>query len=77
MERIHEILNDIVSGVDLDKENCLVTDGYIDSFDIVTIIDRLEEEFNISIPVESMVPENFESIDAMYLLISSIKDGES
>ncbi|WP_322174220.1 acyl carrier protein [Acutalibacter caecimuris] len=72
MERMYEVISSIISETDLKQERYLVTDGYIDSFDIVTIIDRLEEEFEISIPVESMVPENFESVDAMYALVTSI-----
>lgn len=75
MEKITNILREIISGIDLEAEKALVTDGYIDSFDIVTIIDRLEGEFDISIPVESMVPENFESVDAILALIKSIKGG--
>lgn len=72
MKKMYEVIGDIISGVDLKQERYLVTDGYIDSFDIVTIIDRLEEEFDISIPVESMLPENFESVDAIYALVASI-----
>lgn len=75
MEKIINIMSEIISEIDLQAEKALVTDGYIDSFDIVTIIDRLEEEFDISIPVESMVPENFESVEAIFALVKSIKDG--
>ncbi len=76
MENVIAILEEVIAGVDFTVQKELVTDGYIDSFDIVTIIDRLEEEFGINIPVENMVPENFESADAMYTLITLIKDGE-
>lgn len=72
MERLYEVIGEIISDVDLREEKNLITDGYIDSFDIVTIIDKLEEEFDVNIPVESMVPENFESIDKINDLLMSI-----
>lgn len=75
MDRIVAILGQIVSEVDLESEKSLVTDGYIDSFDIVTIISALEEEFCLSIPVDSMIPENFESVEAMWELVCSLKKG--
>lgn len=75
MEKVYAILEGIIPDVDLKSEKSLATDGYIDSFDIVTIISALEEEFGLSIPVDSMIPENFESVEAMWELICSLKEG--
>ncbi len=73
MDRLYEILEEIRPDVDFRNTKCLVTDSYIDSFDIVTIISYLEDEYSVEIPVEKMMAENFDSAEAMMEMIKSIK----
>ena len=61
MEKLYTLLEDIRPDVDFRNITTLITDGFIDSFDIVTIIASIEDEFSVEIPVDSMMPENFES----------------
>ena len=49
MERITEILESIRPDLDFSSELSLVDDGLLDSFDIVSIISELNDEFDISI----------------------------
>lgn len=73
MEKLYALLEDIRPDVDFRNTNTLVTDGFIDSFDIVTIIASIENEFSVEIPVDSMLPENFESAEAIMKLINGVK----
>ena len=73
MEKLYEILEEIRPDVDFRNVNTLVTDGYIDSFDIVTIIASIEDEFSVEIPVDSMLPENFDSVENILKLINASK----
>lgn len=73
MEKLYTLLEDIRPDVDFRNTNTLVTDGFIDSFDIVTIIASIEDEFSVEIPVDSMLPENFESAEAIMNLIDRAK----
>lgn len=73
MEKLYALLEDIRPDVDFRNTNTLVTDGFIDSFDIVTIIASIEDEFSVEIPVDSMLPENFESAKAIMKLIDRAK----
>lgn len=73
MEKLYALLEDIRLDVDFRNTNTLVTDGFIDSFDIVTIIASIENEFSVEIPVDSMLPENFESAEAIMKLIDRAK----
>ncbi|MDO4922014.1 MAG: acyl carrier protein [Phascolarctobacterium sp.] len=73
MEKLYALLEDIRPDVDFRNVNTLVTDGYIDSFDIVTIIASIEDEFSVEIPVDSMLPENFDSVESMMRLINASK----
>lgn len=48
--------------------------GYLDSFDIISIVDDLETTFNIKISGAHILPENFKSIDAIANLVQMSKD---
>lgn len=47
----------------------LLASGVIDSFDIVDLIVSLEEIFGIEVDGDDIVPENFESVDAIAKLV--------
>ena len=65
------ILSDICPGIDFSAEKSLVEDGLIDSLDLVSIVNEIMEAFNVEINVDDLVPENFESADAIMNLIDS------
>ena len=46
----------------------------LDSFDIVTLVGDLMDEFDVEIGAEHMIPENFNSAEAIYNLIQSLED---
>lgn len=76
MERLLEILKSIRSDVDFENEERLVDDGIIDSFDVVSIVGELCDEYDITITVDMMEPENFNSAKAILALVESILDEE-
>ena len=74
MEKILEILTSVRSDIDFEKETKLMDDGILDSFDIVSIVAELCEEYDITITVDMLEPENFNSAEAMLALVESILD---
>lgn len=74
MEKILEILKELHPEVDFDTCTTLIDDKILDSFDIVTLISELSEEFDVTIPVEDIVPENFNSAKAINALIERLLD---
>ena len=74
MEALLEILNDLHPEVDFETCNTLVDDKIIDSFDIVTIISEVNEEYDVVIPAVEIIPENFNSASALYELICRLED---
>lgn len=76
MEQILEILEGMHPEVDFESCKTLIDDKIIDSFDIVTLISDLSEEFDISIPVEEIIPENFNSAKAIHALIERLLEDE-
>ena len=74
MEQLLDILRELHPGTDFEKETRLVDDGILASFDIVMLITRIEEEFDVVIPAKDIVPKYFNSADALYALIKRIAE---
>ena len=74
MEKLLEILNELHEDVDFGAETALVDDGILDSLDIVTLITEIDSEFDVRIPPEEIIPENFNSAEALWTLISKLDE---
>ena len=68
-DRVKQVLNDNYPEIDFESSNELVDDGILDSLTMVGIISALSMEFNVVLPYEDILPENFNSIDAMVELL--------
>ena len=73
-EQLLELLEEIRPDVDFENEKQLITDGVLDSFDIVSMVTAMNDEFDIEIEVGNLVPDNFNSIDGMMALIEKLQD---
>ncbi len=76
MDTLLEILRDLHPDVDFTKEDKLIDDMILDSFDIVTLISEISEEFDVTITAENIIPENFNSAQALFELIQKLEDEE-
>ena len=78
MDEIKEVLLEVLSelhpDVNFEMEEELVERKIIDSFDIVTIIARIDEEFDVAIPADKIVPEHFNSMEALAQLVNELLD---
>ncbi len=74
MEELLEILKELHPEVDYETCTTLIDDKILDSFDIVSIISEVNEEYDVAIPAEEIVPENFNSAQALYALIERLMD---
>ena len=69
-EKIIKILTEIRPEFDFKLENTgFIAKGMLDSFDIISIVSDIEENFNIAIDGAKILPENFDSIEAIVNLI--------
>lgn len=64
-EKILNILKEIRPEYDFAESKDFIEDGLLDSFDMVTLVSDLEEEYGIIIDGLDIVPENFNSVDAI------------
>ena len=55
----------------LDPEEDLMAQGLIDSLGLMKLVASFETTFNIKVDDEDIVPENFQTLNAMTLLVES------
>lgn len=70
-EKIWQLLREINEDIPQNYEIGLIEEGYIDSFAIVNLVASLEEEFNIELEAEDIIPENFYNIQSIAAMVNS------
>lgn len=71
MELIYDILKTVRPDFDFTESENFIDDGLLDSFDMVALISEIEERFDITIDGLELVPENFETAEAIAGLIKN------
>lgn len=72
-EKILKLLSEEYPEIDFTASDELVDDGILDSLTITGIIAALTMEFEITIPYEEIVEENFNSIARLARMVERIK----
>ena len=73
METVLQILHEINSDIDSSNQDDLIDSGLLNSLDIMGLISDLEDAFDIEISMEEVIPENFNSAEAIYALVTRLK----
>jgi acyl carrier protein len=73
MKELLDILENLRPDIDFSKNDKLIDDHLLDSFDIVTLVGEINETFEVQIGVEHLMPENFNSIKAIKSLIERLQ----
>ncbi len=74
MDELMNILKGLHPEIDFDVEEDLIGNGVLDSLDIVTLITEINSAFDVRIPAEEIVPENFSSAAAIDALIRRLDE---
>ncbi len=74
MERLIEILEGLHPEVDFETCDNLIDGKIFDSFDIVTLVAEINEEFDVAVPAEELIPDNFNSAEAIWDLIQKLDE---
>ena len=69
MEQVLNILKDVRPECDFAASTDFVSDGMLDSFDVVTLVSTLDARFGIAIAGTDIVPENFRNLEAIEELL--------
>lgn len=73
MDKLLELLKGIRPDVDFETETALIDDGILDSFDVVSIISELDDEFGVQIRIAELDPDNFNSIESIREMVNRLK----
>ena len=74
MEQLLEIMSEVRPDVDFTTETALIDDEILDSFDIISIVSEINVAFDVEIDVNDLLPENFNSAEALYELIVRLQE---
>ena len=72
MEEFISMLKGIKPNVDFENEEALVDDGLIESLDIISIISEISDKYGVQIPSDEIIPNNFNSAEALYELVQDL-----
>lgn len=73
-DTLMDILTEIDDSIAWEDEKALIDDRLLDSFGVISLISELEEAFSIEIEAVEMVPDNFNSIEAMQEMIARLQE---
>lgn len=74
MEKLIAILSELHPEVDFETTEGLIDEGILDSLDIVKIVTAIDSEFDVLIPAEEIMPENFNSAKALMELVERLEE---
>lgn len=74
MDKLLEILENMRPDIDFGSEKKLVTDRLLESFDIISLVTEIGDEFDVKVKPADLVPENFDSVEAMWEMIQRLQD---
>ena len=74
MEKLMNILMEIDDSIDYENEKALIDGRLLDSFGVITLVSELEDAYDIEIEASEMIPNNFNSAEAIYKMVLRLQE---
>ena len=74
MEKLMNILMEIDDSIDNKNEKALIDGRLLDSFGVITLVSELEDAYDIEIEASEMIPDNFNSAEAIYKMVLRLQE---
>lgn len=74
MEQLLQILNKLHPDVDFTEVEDLYGEGVLDSLDMVRLVTEIDRTFDVRIPAEELIPENFQNAASILALIERLDE---
>jgi acyl carrier protein len=74
MEKLLEILNRLHPDVDFTAVEDLYDEGVLDSLDMVRLVTEIGQAFDVTVPAEELVPDNFMNVNTIMALIERLDE---
>ncbi|MDR5829791.1 acyl carrier protein [Caballeronia sp. LP006] len=68
--KLMDLLKSVRPESDFTRSEDFLEDGLLDSFDMLTLVSTIDDEFDISIDGLDIVPDHFRNVQAISLLIA-------
>lgn len=72
-EQVLAILKEVKPTKNLESVTDIIEGGYIDSFELMSLVMRLNETFGIEVSINELIPDNFNSVDAIAAMVETLK----
>ena len=69
MKPLPDVLKEIRPEFDFTTSDDFISDGLLDSFDMVTLVAALDKNYGISIQGTDILPENFKNLQTIEALL--------
>ena len=76
MDRLIEILEELQPEVDYSTCTNLIDGHYLDSLNILSLVEEIEEDFDITVPAVEIIAENFNSANNLWSMIQRLQEEE-
>ncbi len=73
MNELITLLKETFPNIDFENEKALVDSGAVDSLSMVKIISLIEDNFSVSVTMEYLQPEYFQSVETMWEMIEELQ----
>ena len=74
MEKLMNILMEIDDSIDYENEKALIDGRLLHSFGVITLVSELEDAYDIEIEASEMIPDNFNSAEAIYKMVLRLQE---
>lgn len=74
MDELLNLLSENCPDIDFETETSLVDDGVLTSLDLVMLVGELNDVYDIEITSDDLLPENFNSADAIFALVQRLRE---
>ena len=71
--KVIDILKNLKDDVDFENAKDFIEEGLLDSFEIVSLVEEIEEQYGIEISGRDIVPENFVSVETIENMIEKYR----
>lgn len=74
MEQLLSVLKELHPEIDFDTATDLVANGVLTSLDVIALIAEINAAFDVEVPAEEIVPENFSSAGTIWAMVERLLD---
>lgn len=73
-EQVLAAIQSVKNDKSINADSHLIFDGILSSLEIIQLICELEKRFSVKIPIEEILPDNFDQVESLGAMIERLRD---